>query len=149
MSSEADAATQTDTQHGQDDHGEHAHHVVSVKLLVGVFLALLVLTFLTVAAIWVDLGSLNIWLAMGIATIKGTLVSLYFMHLRWDRPFNLFALIGSIFFVALFLGFCMRDVEQYKHTLDPMSPQEQEARNKARQNAYQESLKPKAAGEQH
>ena len=126
MSSPADATAVT-----SELHASHEHHVVSVKLLVGVFVALMLLTFLTVAAIWVDLGALNIWVAMGIATIKATLVALYFMHLRWDRPFNLFTLVGSLFFVALFLGFCMRDSREYKHTLDVMSQPEIDARNAA------------------
>lgn len=140
-------STSTDASPAASEHHE-GYHVVSVKLLVGVFLALMVLTFLTVAAIWVDLGEFNIWLAMIIATIKATLVSLYFMHLRWDRPFNLFSLVGSVFFVALFLGFCMRDVREYKHTLDPMPEAEIQAR-KAGRAALLEKQKSGAHEKEH
>ena len=55
----------------QSTHDAEAHglcHVMPVKILVGVWVALMVLTFVTVAATWVDLGSLNLWVAMAIAT---------------------------------------------------------------------------------
>jgi cytochrome c oxidase subunit 4 len=73
-----------------------------------------VLTIITVAARYVDLGEANIYLAIGIAVVKATLVSLFFMHLRWDRPFNLMVLIGSMLFVVLMMVFCMMDVGQYE-----------------------------------
>ena len=37
---------------------------------------------------------------------------LFFMHLRWDRPINTLVLIGSIFFVVLFLIITMFDTGQ-------------------------------------
>ena len=70
------------------------------------------LTIITVAARYIDLGEANVYLAIGIAVIKATLVSLYFMHLRWDRPFNLMMLVGSMLFVGLMMVFCMMDVGQ-------------------------------------
>ena len=46
------------------------------------------------------------------SVVKATLVSLFFMHLRWDRPFNLLVLVGSMLFVVLMMVFCMMDVGQ-------------------------------------
>ena len=63
------------------------------------------------------LGSLNIIVAMGVATIKATLVSLYFMHLRWDRPFNAIILVGSFLFLGIFLGFALLETGEYKEYL--------------------------------
>jgi cytochrome c oxidase subunit IV len=47
-----------------------------------VFGALLVLTLITTAVAFVDLGRLNTPLALSIAILKASLVMIYFMHLR-------------------------------------------------------------------
>ena len=101
---------------GHEPHPE-VGHVVPVKYLVGAGLALLVLTVVTVAVRYVDLGEANMPLALGIALVKATIVALIFMHLRWDRPFNLLVLIGSIVFVLLLIAFAAMDVHQYEPTM--------------------------------
>ena len=58
--------------------------IVSPRVYVAVFLALLVLTAATIAAAYMDLGPLNLPVALAIASVKGTLVVLYFMHVRWN-----------------------------------------------------------------
>ncbi|MFI4859472.1 MAG: cytochrome C oxidase subunit IV family protein [Phycisphaerales bacterium JB063] len=110
----SDTAIHHDT-HGDADHGhhDHEHHVVSWKLLTGVFLALMVLTVLTVAAINVDLGPLNIVVALGIALVKALLVVFIFMHIWWDRAFHGLLIAGSLFFVTLFIAFTMIDTAHY------------------------------------
>lgn len=100
-----------------DDHGHGDHHVVSWQLLTVVFLALMVLTVLTVAAINVDLGPANIFVALGIAMVKAVLVVLVFMHIWWDRAFHGLLILGSLGFVALFIGFLMIDSWQYSQTI--------------------------------
>jgi cytochrome c oxidase subunit IV len=103
-------------------HGQHAHgvgHVVSPKILIATALALLALTAMTVFAAKIkfeaiEMEELNIILALGIALVKASLVCLFFMHLRWDRPFNAFVLICSLAFVALFITFAMTDSSEYK-----------------------------------
>lgn len=109
----------TQTEHAHDDHGhgDHEHHAVSWQLLTIVFLALMVLTILTVAAINVDLGPLNIFVALGIALVKAVLVVLIFMHIWWDRAFHGLCIIGSLGFVTLFIGFVMIDTWQYEPTI--------------------------------
>lgn len=97
-----------------DDHGHGDHHVVSWQLLTAVFLALMVLTVLTVAAIFVNLGPLNLPVALGIAVVKAALVVFIFMHIWWDRAFHGLLIIGSFGFVALFIGFVMIDTWQYE-----------------------------------
>ncbi len=88
-------------------------HVVGWPILLGTLVALLVLTWITVAATWVDLGRLNLWIALIVATIKGALVCMYFMHLRYDRPFNVILLVGSLLFVLLFIGLTLSDTVYY------------------------------------
>lgn len=94
-------------------------HVVPLRLLLAVWAALMVLTVITVGATWVDLGCLNLALAMAIATIKASLVGLYFMHLRYDKPFNAVILVGSLVFVMLFVIFALFDTQEYQPELIP------------------------------
>jgi len=94
-------------------------HVVPVPLLSAVLVALLALTFATVAITWVDLGGLNLWLALGVAVLKASLVALFFMHLRWDKPFNAIVFIASLALVMLFVGIALMDSRQYKPELIP------------------------------
>jgi cytochrome c oxidase subunit IV len=100
-------------------HGDRVAHVVPMKVLIGVWAALLVLTVLTVAAIKVDLGSLNLWIAMAIATLKASLVVLYFMHMRYDRPFNAIVFVTALLFVMLFVSIAMLDSKAYEPELVP------------------------------
>ncbi len=97
-------------------------HLVPYSTLLATGMALLVLTVITVAVRYIDLGEGNIYIAIGIAVVKATLVSLFFMHLRWDRPFNLLVLVGSMLFVILMMCFCMMDVGQYADTITPGNP---------------------------
>jgi len=101
-----------------DDH-EHIGHVVPYRYTVGTGLGLLVLTWLTVAVMGIDAGELNIVIALAIAVVKATLVCLFFMHLRWDRPFNALICVGSIAAVALFLALAMLDTYEYRANIIP------------------------------
>lgn len=102
-------------------HGEReAHglaHVMPVRILVGVFLALVLLTVLTVAATFFPTGSLEIWISLGIATVKASLVAAYFMHLRYDNPLHAVLFAFGLLFVALFVGFTLLDTHQYQPDL--------------------------------
>ena len=93
-------------------------HIVPPKVLLGVWGTLMVLTILTVAVTWVDLGQLNLVVALGIATVKALLVALYFMHLRWDRPFNGVVFLIALVTIFLFITLALLDTTQYQPTLD-------------------------------
>jgi cytochrome c oxidase subunit IV len=95
--------------HGHDDGHPLVGHLVPLSTLFATAGALLVLTVVTVAVRYVDLGEFNIWIAVGVAAVKAILVCLYFMHLRWDRPFNQLTMVGSVVFVALLMAFAMMD----------------------------------------
>jgi cytochrome c oxidase subunit IV len=101
--------------------GEHAEHglahVMPVRVLVGVFLALVFLTLVTVAATYFPTGSLEIWISLGIATVKASLVAAYFMHLRYDNPLYAVLFAFGLVFVALFVGFALLDTHQYQPDL--------------------------------
>jgi cytochrome c oxidase subunit IV len=101
-------------------HDDHAlAHPVSLRLLLTVYAALMICTALTYMATWVELGNFNVWLALLIAVIKAGLVAMYFMHLRWDSPFNGIVLIASLFFVALFVGSVILDAKEYRINYSP------------------------------
>jgi cytochrome c oxidase subunit 4 len=79
-----------------------------VKVYIGVFAALAVLTVVTVAASYLDLSSGEaFFLAIIIASVKGTLVAGYFMHLFSEKT-TVLAVLGLTFFfliVIMFLPF--------------------------------------------
>ncbi len=100
-------------------HGPGVDHVVPIRTLLGVLAALLVLTIATVAITLFDLGRMNVVLALSIAFVKGALVLLYFMHLRWDRPFHAIVLVSAILFVTLFIAFSLLDTFQYHPEVIP------------------------------
>jgi cytochrome c oxidase subunit IV len=100
----------------KDSHGVHA---VSLKILFSIYFALIVFTAITVAVSRIDLGDGNIWVALMVAVVKCSLVALYFMHLRWDSPFNGMVLCAAFFFVALFIGLAMLDSVSYQAIIKP------------------------------
>ena len=106
-----------------DVHEELAHPL-PMTTLVGVFVLLLVLTFVTVAVTWVDLGQFNIWIALAIAVVKAAFVGLYFMHLRYDAPFNGLVLLISLLFVALFIGGAITDTRETSSNVEAAVPTE-------------------------
>lgn len=128
MSHAAHAHDTHDTGWNQQDphgiHGDahaHGHVVVGWKLQLGVLAALLFFTALTVAFYnaeqWAEAafnihlpGWVNVVGAMTIATIKATLVCMYFMQLRYDKALNTFALLFCLFAVGLFVFFCIIDL---------------------------------------
>jgi cytochrome c oxidase subunit IV len=84
---------------------EHGGTAVYAKTLI----ALLILTALTVIAAGFDFGQANVVIALAIATIKGSLVVLFFMHLRWDKPLNAIIVMAGFLFLGIFLMFTLLD----------------------------------------
>lgn len=100
-------------------HAEHGlAHVVPVPLLLAVFAALVLLTIITVIVSTLGLGRWEIWSTLAIATVKGCLVALYFMHLRYDRPFHGLIAVTALLFVLLFLGFTIIDTSGYQADIE-------------------------------
>ena len=97
------------TDHTQDQHGEHQHHIVQPGTYIAVILTLLVLTGTTVAVAYVDLGKFNIVVALGIATLKATLVVLFFMHAKYVQRRTQLVIVAGIFWLALLLFMTMSD----------------------------------------
>lgn len=80
---------------------EHLH-IISYKTLIKVLLSLLTLTFITVYVAYLDLGLLATTVAMLIASIKTTIVLLYFMHLKFDKKiFGVLVGLVIVLFIVL------------------------------------------------
>jgi cytochrome c oxidase subunit 4 len=92
---------------------ENNHTIVSYKTQALVLLALLVLTGLSVAITQIDLGPLTVTGALLLATLKASLVLIYFMHLKFDNKFfalmvtGVILLIGIVIFIT-FLDYIYR-----------------------------------------
>ena len=84
-------------------------HVSPLKVYIGIFLALMVLTAVTVAVAYVNLGQLNKVVALGIASFKATLVVLYFMHVKYASQLTKLVVVTGFFFLAILLGLMMID----------------------------------------
>lgn len=89
---------------------EHSgDHVIPGSIYIGIWAALMVLTAVTVFASEIDLGPWNIVLALLIATIKGTLVVLFFMHLKYSPKLTVVTVVAAVFFLLILLGLSMTD----------------------------------------
>lgn len=89
---------------GQHAHAQAEHHVVPLRVYVTIFVSLLVLMFLTIAARFVNFGpQFNVLIAMVIAIAKTALIVLYFMHVRYNsRLVQIFAAATFLWLVILF-----------------------------------------------
>lgn len=65
-------------------HDDHKH-IVGYKTYFVILFALLVLTVISVAVTAIELGPLTVFTAMLLASVKTTLVLIYFMHLKFDN----------------------------------------------------------------
>lgn len=92
-------------------HSEESHVHGGPMVYGAVLGGLLVLTVITVGASYINWGSgmTNVIIAMLIASLKASLVALFFMHLRWDRPISAIIFCSSLFFLGLFLIGCYTD----------------------------------------
>jgi cytochrome c oxidase subunit 4 len=84
-------------------------HISPLKIYFGVFGALMVLTAITVIVAYVDLGEMNKVVALGIASLKATLVVLYFMHVRYASRMTKMVVMAGFFFLAILLTLTMVD----------------------------------------
>jgi cytochrome c oxidase subunit 4 len=108
-------ATESHEAHGSA-HGHHADdgavhvHIASTQFYVGIFLALVFLTIVTVKVSYYDFGPANIVVAMLIATMKASLVATFFMHLRHDKLFNTLSFLVAFVCLGIFIVFTYDDL---------------------------------------
>lgn len=86
-----------------------AEATVSRKIYAWTFLALVVLTALTIAASRIDLGGWNIVIAISIAALKAGLVLAYFMHLRYSPALIWTVAFGGLYWLAIMFVLTLSD----------------------------------------
>ena len=95
------------------DHNEHSEHIVSPRLYLAIFFALMILTGSTVWAATIDLNEhfagLNVIVALVIATCKATLVILFFMHAYYSSKRTKLIIICGFFWLAIMLFMTLGD----------------------------------------
>ena len=103
-------ALNTEAAHTQAHSHSHVHG--GPKVYGAVLGGLLFLTVITVGASYIDWGGglANVVIAMLIASMKASLVALFFMHLRWDKPVSAIIFCVSLFFLGLLLIGCYTDL---------------------------------------
>jgi cytochrome c oxidase subunit 4 len=90
--------------------GHTSEHISSLNSSVAIWLALLAGTGITVAAAFIDLGPFNTIVALTIATIKATLVVLFFMHVKYTHEkLTGLVVLSSIFWLFVLLALSMAD----------------------------------------
>ena len=75
-----------------------------------VWAILLLCTYLTYKAAFIELGRFNTAVALGIAIFKATLVALFFMHV-WHAGERLIkvVVVSALFFLSILFGLSMTD----------------------------------------
>jgi len=94
----------THTEHADNPKAEATKYTITL-------VALLILTAITVGASYINFGSGNVVIALSIATIKGVIVALIFMHLMHDKPVNAVIAVAGFIFLGIFLLFDFLDVD--------------------------------------
>jgi cytochrome c oxidase subunit IV len=103
--------------HDPAAHGSHGHHILSASLLLKVFGSLVFLTILTVVLALMERAEVihfggeagSVGVALFIAGIKGTIVAMFFMALKYDNRVNALAFIMAIVFLVVFFAFTFLD----------------------------------------
>ena len=86
------------------------HAIVPAKTYVLVFVCLIGLTALTTGVAFIDLGPFNTIVALAIATIKATLVVLFYMHVKYTHEkLTGLVIVSAIFFLFILLALSMAD----------------------------------------
>jgi cytochrome c oxidase subunit 4 len=84
-------------------------HVTPLKVYLTVGIALLILTAITVRVSFIHLGGWNVVAALLIASTKGALVALFFMHLYYDKKMYAIVFSMGLLFLSIFLALTMFD----------------------------------------
>jgi cytochrome c oxidase subunit 4 len=107
-----------------EQHTQHSEHIVPPSTFAAIIITLLALTAATVGAAYINLGKYNIVVALGIATLKATLVVLFFMHAKYSPRRTQLVIIAGMFWLAILLFMTMSDYAtrvDYRGVHYPMS----------------------------
>jgi cytochrome c oxidase subunit IV len=86
-----------------------SEHIVSPKIYVAIFFALVIFTFATYSIAKIDLGPFNALVAIVIAGIKSMLVILFFMHVKYSPKMTKVTVFAGFCFLLILLALSMTD----------------------------------------
>ena len=101
---------------------EHSEHIVSPKIYVTIFIALIIGTSLTTWAAFQDFGPFNIVIALAIATAKASLVVLFFMHAKYSVRRTRLVIVCAIFWLGIMLALTLSDYQTRQPRLSRLTP---------------------------
>lgn len=96
-----------DQAHGAE---HHDHAPLSYRFLTLIWAGLMLFTAITVAVAQVDLGFLNVAVAMGVASMKASLVIFFFMHLKYENLVIKGMVLTAFVILAIAIGLTFVDV---------------------------------------
>ena len=85
-------------------------HIVSKKTYALIFGILMLLTLVTTKVAYLDLGRMNVVVALAIAAVKAVLVVLFFMHLAYSRRLKQLTIVAAMGWLALLIALTLTDV---------------------------------------
>lgn len=91
-----------------EQHSEH--HIVPKRVYALVFATLIVLTWVTAWVSTVDLGPMNIYVALSIAIFKASIVVMFFMHVKYSSRLTKMIVGSGILWLLFLLFVTMGDV---------------------------------------
>jgi cytochrome c oxidase subunit 4 len=86
-----------------------SEHVDSIKTYAAVWIVLLILTGVTTAVAFVDLGPFSVVVALTIAVVKMLLVALFFMHIRHSTNLTRLVVAGGLIWLMILLLLTLSD----------------------------------------
>jgi cytochrome c oxidase subunit 4 len=89
---------------------DHVEHVDSVRTYALVWILLLILTGVTTAVAYIDLGHFSVVASLAIAVGKMLLVALFFMHVRHSTQLTRLVVAGGLLWLAILLTLTMADI---------------------------------------
>lgn len=93
-----------------DNHGqEFQFHVTPIRTYTLVWIALLILTFVTTEVAEIDLGEWNVVVALVIAATKMSLVGIFFMHVKGSTNLTKLIVAAGLFWMAILFALTLGD----------------------------------------
>jgi cytochrome c oxidase subunit 4 len=89
---------------------DHTQHIVPKRVYFLVFITLIVMTWVTAFVSTIDLGRLNVFVALSIAIFKASLVILFFMHVKYGTKLTKMIVLAGLYWLLLLLFIAMADL---------------------------------------
>ena len=94
-----------------DEHHDDDLHSVPDRTQFNVFVALIILTAITVTGSVKYPGAIGIAVAMVVTPLKASLILMYFMHLKYERPVFVIMFLVAISILAVVMGLTIVDYQ--------------------------------------